>query len=79
MDVSFAGDWNITWSAELSSLMSRIGYVIIYAGCPIIWCSKLQTKIILSTTESEYIAFSYSLRDVIPLLRLQGGVKVIIP
>ena len=41
-----------------------------YANCPIIWCSKLQTEITLSTTESEYVALSQSLRDVIPLLDL---------
>jgi len=50
--------------------MSRTGYVILYANCPIIWCSKLQTEIALSTTESEYIALSQSLRDVIPLIGL---------
>ena len=50
--------------------MSRTGYVIFYANCPIIWCSKLQTEIALSTTESEYIALSQSLRDVIPLINL---------
>ena len=50
--------------------MSRTGYVILYANCQIIWSSKLQTEIALSTTESEYIALSQSLRDVIPLMGL---------
>lgn len=50
--------------------MSRTGYVVLYANCPIIWCSKLQTEISLSTTEAEYIALSQSLRDVIPLIGL---------
>ena len=68
VDASFAGEWNKAWSDEPSSVMSRTGYMILYAGCPIIWCSKLQTEIALSTTESEYIALSNSLRDVIPLL-----------
>ena len=70
MDASFAGDWNTSWSDEPSSVMSRTGYVILYANCPIIWSSKLQTEIALSTTESEYIALSQSLRDVIPLMGL---------
>ena len=48
--------------------MSRTGYVIQYANCPIIWSSKLQSEIALSTTEAEYIAFSQCLRDVIPLI-----------
>ena len=70
VDASFAGEWNKAWSDEPSSVMSRTGYVILYAGCPIIWCSKLQTEIALSTTESEYIALSQSLRDVMPLMNL---------
>ena len=41
VDASFAGEWNTEWSEEPSSVMSRTGYVIMYANCPIIWCSKL--------------------------------------
>ena len=41
-----------------------------YANCPIIWCSKLQTQIALSTTEVEYIAISQSLQDTIPMMHL---------
>ena len=48
------------------SVLSRKGFVIMYAGCPITWGSKLQTEISLSTTESEYIALSSAMREVIP-------------
>ena len=41
-----------------------------YASCPIIWASKLQSQVALSTTEAEYIAMSMALRDVIPLMEL---------
>ena len=41
-----------------------------FAGCPITWCSKLQTEIALSTTESEYIAVSSAMQEVIPFLNL---------
>lgn len=34
------------------------------------WASKLQTEISLSSTESEYIALSQSLREVIPMMEL---------
>ena len=70
VDVSLAGEWNTAWSDEPSSVMSRTGNIILYAGCPIIWCLKLQTEIALSTTESEYIALSQSLIGVIPLTGL---------
>jgi hypothetical protein len=35
-----------------------VGYIIRYVGCPLIWGSKLQKEIALSSTESEYIALS---------------------
>ena len=79
VDASFAGDWNQAWSEEPSSVMSRTGYVIKYTNCPIIWCSKLQTEIALSTTESEYIAFSQSLRDALPLMTFLGEIDLVIP
>ena len=45
-----------------------MGYVITYAGCPVLWCSKLQTEIDLSTTETEYILLSKAMRKVIPFM-----------
>ena len=35
-----------------------------------IWVSKLQTEIALSTLESEYIALSQAMRDLVPMRRL---------
>jgi len=48
-----------------------------YAGCPITWQSKLQTKIALSTTESEYIALSTTMREVIPFLNLLQEISAV--
>ena len=59
--------------------MTRTGYVIFFANCPIIWASKLQTEIALSITEAEYIALSQSLRDAIPLVGLLREVRDAIP
>ena len=70
VEASFEGEWNTSWSDDPSSVMSRTGYIILYSNCPVIWCSKLQTDIILSTTESQCIALSQSLRDVIPFMGL---------
>ena len=44
--------------------------MITYAGCLLIWASRLQTEIALSTTEAEYIALSTALREVIALMEL---------
>ena len=78
MDASFAGDWNKTWSHEPSSVLSRTGYLIFYAGCPIIWLSKLQTETSLSTTESKYIALSHSLREAIPMMTFLEEIKQVL-
>ena len=46
-----------------------------YAGCPIIWASKMQPLIALSTTEAEYIALSTTLREVIGVMHLMHKLK----
>lgn len=76
VDANFAGDWLPEIAMEDSSTArSRSGYVLLYSGCPVVWASKLQTEIALSSTESEYIALSQSLREVIPLMRLIKEMK----
>ena len=70
-DADFAGNWvkeGAEWDADTARL--RTGFVIMYAGCPIVWASKLQSEIALSTTEAEYIALSQVLHEVIPLMDL---------
>jgi hypothetical protein len=67
VDADFAGSWTISTSELPSSVKSRTGYVITFASCPVLWSSKLQSKVTLSTTEAEYIALSQSTRDVIPM------------
>ena len=61
VDVDFSGGWIQADSENAENVMSRTGYVIAYAGCPILFFSKLQTEIALSTAESEYIALSQAL------------------
>ena len=70
-DASHAGEWNHADAMlDATTAKSRMGYMIFYAGCPILWASKLQTKIALSSTESEYITLSQALHEVIPLTSL---------
>jgi hypothetical protein len=70
VDADFAGGWTQADADNPENVLSRTGYVIRYAGCPIGWCSKLQSEIALSTAEAEYIALSQALREVIPLITL---------
>ncbi len=67
-DADFAGLWNHEHPDDPHCVRSRTGYVITLAHCPVIWASKMQTEIALSTMEAEYIALSTSCRDLFPLM-----------
>eukprot|EP00804_Cyclotella_cryptica_P029762 CCRYP_015213-RA/>CCRYP_015213-RA protein AED:0.17 eAED:0.23 QI:0/0/0/1/1/1/2/0/173 len=70
-NADFAGNWNKDFAQhDPSTAKSRSGWVIFYGRCPIIWASKLQSQVALSTTEVEYIAMSMALRNVIPIMEL---------
>ena len=70
VDADFAGLYNFEDNQDPHCVKSRTGYVIFVGGCPIIWSSKLQKEIAVSTMESEYIACSTSCRDLLPLMDL---------
>jgi hypothetical protein len=65
VDADFAGLWNSENDQDPICVKSRTGYLIMFMGCPLTWVSKLQTQIALSTMESEYIALSQSMRELI--------------
>jgi hypothetical protein len=70
-DADFCGLWDHSIAEEDPvTSKSRTGYIVMYAGCHIIWASQLQPEIAQSVTESEYIALSQCLRQTIPLMRL---------
>ena len=79
IDADFAGGWSSGNHTNPECVLSRTGFVIIYAGCSLTWCSKLQTEISLSTTESEYIALSQAMREVIPFMSLMVKVVEVFP
>jgi hypothetical protein len=70
VDADFSGTYHKDHTEDPTTALSRSGYVITFAGCPIVWASKMQTEIALSTTEAEHIALSQAMRDVIPLREL---------
>jgi hypothetical protein len=70
VDADFAGLWNYEPDQDPVCVKSRTGYVITLGGCPVIWVSKLQTEIALSTLEAEYIALSTAMRDLLPMRRV---------
>ncbi len=70
IDADFAGGWSQADAKNAENVLSRTGYIIMYANCPILLVSWLQTEIALSTVEAECIALSQSLRDVVSLITL---------
>jgi hypothetical protein len=67
VDANFAGLYKQDPDESPSSAKSHTGYIIRLAGAPLIWKSKLQTEISLSTLESEYSALSQAMRQLIPI------------
>jgi hypothetical protein len=67
VDADFAGLWGAEYDQDPVCVKSRTGYVITFMGCPLLWASKLQTQIALSTMEAEYIALSTAMRDLIAI------------
>jgi len=70
VDADFAGLYTQEFSNDPTLCRSRTGFILLYANCPVLWSSKLQTEIALSTVEAEYIALSQSLRELIPMREL---------
>ena len=69
VDTSHAGEWKKQTAVDdVDTTRSRTGYVIMFAGCPLIWASKLRTEITLSSTEAEYVALSTATREIIHLI-----------
>jgi hypothetical protein len=70
VDADFAGLWSREDVQDPVSVKSRTGYVLCLSGCPVLWISKLQSDIALSTMEAEYNALSMAMKDLLPLKRL---------
>ncbi len=79
VDANFAGGWTSGEYTNPECVLSQTGFVIMYAGCPLTWCSKLQTEIAMSTTKAEYIALYYAMWETIPSMSLMVEVGQIFP
>ena len=70
VDADFAGLWGYEDDQDPVSVKSRTGFTLTLFGCPIIWSSKLQVDITLSSTAAEYVAFSAAMRELLPMRAL---------
>ena len=70
VDADYAGLFAHEDDQDPVSVKSRTGFVLTLFGCPILWSSKLQAEISLSSVAAEYVAFSMSMRELLPMRRL---------
>ena len=70
VDADFAGLWNREDHNDENCVKSRTGYVLCISKCPVLWITRLQDGITLSTMEAEYVALSMAMRDLLPFKRL---------
>ncbi len=70
VDADFAGLYGYEDEQDPVCVKSRTGFTLTLFGCPIIWSSKLQTDICLSSTAAEYVAFSMAMRELLPMRAL---------
>ena len=64
------GLWNTEDDQDPLCVKSRMGFVIMFMNCPLLWVSKLQSQLALSTMEAEYIALSHSMRELIGIRQI---------
>jgi hypothetical protein len=70
VDADFAGLYHSEPDDVPTSAKSRMGYIVRLGGCPLVWKSKLISRIVLSTTESEYYALQHAMQTVIHVRRI---------
>jgi hypothetical protein len=71
-DADFAGLFATEDKMDPVSVKSRTGVLLTFGSVPILWTSKMQTEIALSTLEAEYIALSQGMRDLVSARRLMA-------
>ena len=54
----WAGNWIKSAPNDLARALSRTGFLFTYTNCSIVWGSKMQTLVALSTMEAEFIVLS---------------------
>jgi hypothetical protein len=74
----FAGLWGVEYDQDTTSVKSRTGFLIMFMNCPLLWVSKLQTQIALSTMEAEYIALSSAMRELIAIREILKEIKLLV-
>jgi len=73
-DADFAGMYGHEEHTDPACTKNRIGFIIIFADCPVFWQSKLQTEMALSTMVANIIALSACCRELFPIMDMVSSV-----
>ena len=73
-DADFAGLWNAEDPNDPIYTKLQSGILLTIGNVPLLWKSKLQTKTALITMESEYIALSQGMRELVSMRTLFDGI-----
>ena len=65
------------WARDLDQRRSTSGYVFSLFGGAVIWMSKRQSVVALSTIEAEYIAATHASREAFWLQRLYSSMGLV--
>ena len=74
VDSDFMGLYGKEKRSDPNNVKSRTGYLLCINDCPIVWSSRLNDSIALSTMMAEYYALSSCMREVLPLRDLTKGI-----
>ena len=75
-DADFAGLYGYEDVQDPHCARSRTGYVILAFRCPVLWVSRMQTELALSTMEAEYVAMSTACKDLFPVVDVIRSLSV---
>jgi hypothetical protein len=67
-DADFARMYGHEQPTDPACIKSRTGFVIMFADCPVLWVSKLQTETALSTMEAETNALVHCCQELFPIM-----------
>ena len=70
-DANFAGIYGHKNPSGTAYVNRNTGFIIKFAGCTVLWISKLHTKTALSTTESEIRSMDHCFRELFPIIDIE--------
>ena len=70
VDANYAGLWSYEHPNNADCVQSHSRHVFLIGGCLVVWSSKLQTEIALSTMQVEYVALLMAMCILLPFQHL---------